>query len=110
MKRTEHLKVGLGYIKEGPKCVHLAYVCDTDRWGSMRGLYFRANKLDPIDQENQLHFTTIPGNVNWTESTCVTMDQIKATMQQYCPTLHFWVAQYYMGLTGVASLQAFYET
>lgn len=109
MRRTEHLQPRLGYIKEGPKCIHIAYVCDQDRWGNVRGLYFRANKSDPLDPESQLHFTNIPGNVNWTESKQVTLNQIKATMQQYCPTLNFWVAQYCIGAVGIASLNAFYE-
>lgn len=109
MKKTEHLKPKLGYIKEGPKCVHIAYVCDTDRWGHARGLYFRANKEEFTNSDSQLHFTAIPGNVNWNESTQVTLNQIKATMSHYCPTLNFWVAQYNMTAAGIASLQLFYE-
>lgn len=109
MERTKHLQVGSGYIKEGPTCVHLAFICDLDRYGNPRGLYFRANKQATPREEDELHFTPIPGNVNWAKAVPVTLHQIKAAMQQYSPSLKFWCAQYHIGAAGIRVLHSFYE-
>lgn len=107
-ERTAHLESRMGYIVEGPKCIHIAYICDLDRFGSPRGLFLRLRKDQDVDPDTQMCFTRIPGNVDWRKGRRVSIHQIKATLTHYSPTLKFWAYEYSVGQAAVESLAEFY--